>query len=79
MITARQIRALLDANPFRPFRIWMSDGTHHDVVHHDMAWVMKSTVEVGLNVDPEGFAEYAVRCSILHITKLEDIAQPVTN
>ena len=42
-----------------------------------MAWVMKGTVEVGLNVDPEGFAEYAVRCSILHITKLEDIAQPV--
>ena len=78
MITAKQIRELLDAKPFKPFRICLSGGTHYDITHHDMAWVMKNTVEVGLNVDPDGFAEYAARCSILHITKLEDIPQAVT-
>ncbi len=56
----------------------MSDGTHRDITHHDMAWVTKNTVEVGLNLDADGFAEYVARCSILHITKLEDIPEGVT-
>jgi hypothetical protein len=77
VITAMQVRALLQAKPFRPFRTHLSDGTHHDITNHDTAWVMKNTVEIGLNVDPNGFAEYAVRCSILHITMLEDIAEQV--
>ena len=38
-----------------------------------MAFVGRHTVDVGLNVDAEGFAEYFARCSILHITKLEDL------
>ena len=77
MITAKQIRELLDARPFRPFRICMSDGMQRDIIHHDMAWVLKGTVEVGINLDADGFAEYATRCSILHITRLEDIPQVV--
>jgi hypothetical protein len=77
MISAKHIRALLDAKPFKPFRICMSDGTHRDITHHDMAWVTQNTVEVGLNLDADGFAEYVARCSILHITKLEDIPQPI--
>jgi hypothetical protein len=40
---------------------------------------MKNTVEVGLNLDPDGFAEYAARCCILHITKLEDISEGVAS
>ena len=79
MITAKQIRELLEAKPFKPFRICMSDGTRHDIIHHDMAWVLKGTVEVGINLDADGFAEYATRCSILHITRLEDIPQMVAS
>jgi hypothetical protein len=70
---------LLEAKPFRPFRICMSDGTHRDITHHDMAWVTKNTVEVGINLDSDGFAEYVARCSILHITKVEDLQESVTN
>jgi hypothetical protein len=44
-----------------------------------MTFVMKNTVEVGLNLDPDGFAEYAARCSILHITKLEDLPETVAH
>jgi hypothetical protein len=39
-----------------------------------MAFVGKNTVEVGINLDAQGFAEYFARCSILHITRLEDLA-----
>jgi hypothetical protein len=78
MITAKQIRDLLKAEPFKPFRIHMSDGSHHDITNHDMAFVGKNTVEIGLNLDPDRFAEYFTRCSILHITKLEDLAANVS-
>jgi hypothetical protein len=77
MITAKQIRELLEAKPFKPFRICMSDGSHYDITNHDAAFVGKNTVEIGLNLDPDGFAEYFARCSILHITKLEDLPETV--
>ncbi|MBM3878219.1 MAG: hypothetical protein FJ387_00610 [Verrucomicrobia bacterium] len=79
MITAKQIRDLMESKPFRPFRICMSDGSHHDITNHDAAFVTKNTVEVGLNLDADGFAEYVTRCSILHITRLEDLPEAVTH
>jgi hypothetical protein len=77
MITARQLRELLQSRPFKPFRLCLSDDTHYDITNHDMAFVTKNTVEVGLNLDPDGFAEYVARCSILHITNLEDLPEGV--
>jgi hypothetical protein len=67
------LRELITAQPFKPFRIYLSDGSHHDVTNHDMAIVERSTVDIGVNRDAEGIAEKLVRCSILHITRLEDI------
>jgi hypothetical protein len=55
----------------------MSEGFHYHITKHDMALIMKNTIEVGLHLDPDGFAEYAARCSILHIPKLVDIPQAV--
>ncbi len=77
MIAAKQLRELLQAKPFGPFRIRHSDGTHYDITNHDMAFIGRNTVEIGLNLDPDGFAEYFARCSILHITKLEDLPEQV--
>lgn len=79
MITAKQIRELVQAKPFHPFRICLSDGTHHDITNHDMAFVGKNIVEVGLNLDADGFAEHFAHCSILHITKLEDLPVSVAH
>ena len=73
MITAEQIRELLRANPFKPFRIYLSDGSGYDITNHDMAMVGRNTVEVGVHPDAQGFATYFARCSILHITRLEDL------
>lgn len=76
MFTAKELRDLLQATPFRPFRIRLSDGGHHDVLHHDGAMVLKNYLEVGLNFDPDGIAEHVARCSILHITQIEDLPEP---
>jgi hypothetical protein len=79
MITAKQIRELMNAQPFRPFRIHLSNGIHHDITNHDMAFVGRNMVEIGLNLDPDNFAEYFTRCSILHITELEDLSESIAN
>jgi hypothetical protein len=34
-MTADQLRALRDANPFRPFTIRLADGQTHNVPHRD--------------------------------------------
>jgi len=31
----------------------MSDGIHYDISNRDMAFVGRSTVEIGLNLDPD--------------------------
>lgn len=68
----------MQAKPFQPFHIGLSDGTHHDITNYDAALVGKNAVEVGLDFDPDGFAEHFTRCSILHITKLEDLPTTVS-
>jgi hypothetical protein len=48
MITARHIREHLSARPFRPLRLFFSDGSSHDVPHPEFAWVFGSTIFVGV-------------------------------
>ena len=63
----------MTANPFRPFRIHLSDGSYYAVANHDAAIVEQNTVDIGVNLDSDGIAERLARCAILHIVKLEDI------
>jgi hypothetical protein len=61
MVTAKQIRELLQAKPFKPFRNTLSDGRHFDVTHHEMAFVSQHTVEVGINTSLEDLPESVSR------------------
>ena len=63
----------MDQEPFRPFRIRMSNGEAYDIPHHDVAWVLRDSVEIGLDPDAEGLVALTRRCSILHIASIEDI------
>jgi hypothetical protein len=76
MIKPEQIRELLRAQPFKPFRLCLSDGTSYDITNHDIAIVEKTTVDIGMNPDPNGIVDRLVRCALLHIVKIEDL-QPV--
>lgn len=72
MISARQIREYLQAKPFRPFRLFLSDGSRHEIPHPEFAWVFGSTVFVGVagksTKAPEDFVK---QVAILHITRIE--------
>ena len=73
MFNARQIRGLLNATPFVPFRIRTSDGQAYDVPNHDAAMVKQNAVEIGLDLNRDGIAARSVHCAYLHIASIEDL------
>jgi hypothetical protein len=75
-MTARKLRERMQAQPFKPFRICLCDGKAFDVTNHDMAWVKEGLIEIGIELNSEGFAVHTAECAILHITRIEDI--PIT-
>ena len=77
MITAALIRDLLCAAPFQPFRIHLVDGSHHDILRHGTAYVMRQAVRVGVNPDADGIVERFVTCPLEQVSRLEPLPEPV--
>lgn len=73
MITANEIRERMIETPFRPFRICMTDGRHFDVVNHDMAFVTRNAILVGLYTGKDSIAERTAHWAILHIVRVEEL------
>ena len=63
----------MQAQPFKPFRVCLSDGKAFNVTNHDTAWVKEGVIEIGIELNSEGFAVHTAECAILHITRIEDI------
>ena len=73
MINAIELKERMKAEPFKPFRICMTDGKTYDITNHDMMFVNRNAVFIGINMDDNDLAERMVQCAILHITRVEDI------
>ena len=73
MFTARILKDKMLAQPFKPFRIHLSDGKTYDVPNHDAAFVKSSVIEVGLDLDRNGLARRSSDCSILLIASIEEL------
>ncbi len=63
----------MDAKPFRPFKIHLSDGKSFEISNHDAALISRSSIDIGVDPDPDGIAERFVRCAIMHITQIEEL------
>ena len=74
MITVTELRDRMHENPFRPFRIHTSDGKSYTITNHDMMFIKRNSVEIALDLDANSVAERFVKCFLLHITSLEDLA-----
>ena len=59
------LRSLLDAQPFRPFNVHVTDGSAINIHHHDYAWLMPSGFQL--------FIEDAT--GKVHIIETSQIAQ----
>ena len=66
---------MLDARPFVPFRVHMSDGKHLDVQYPELAFLTRISLHIGEGVtDP--LSEIPPRANMvspLHIVRLEPL------
>ena len=71
---AEELRALLRRQPFIPLRIHLSDGTTYDVKHPEMAFLTRSTVEIGIEErEGSGVADQVMYCSLVHVVRVENL------
>ena len=73
MFTQRDLRTLLNAKPFTPFRLWLSDGGHYDVRSPEVASPGRNYALIWLH-DPNsgdvGFDRHAI-VWYMHVTRQE--------
>ena len=76
-MSAEELRDTLKEQPFRAFRIVLTDGQGYDIRHPDLLWVGKRVTQVGLTGVPgETFYERAVKVDLLHISRIEPLEIP---
>ena len=75
MFTALHFKERLNQNPFKPFRIHLSDGTQYDVTNHDVAMIKRHALEVGTDPDQDSIAGRTVECALIHITRVEELTE----
>ncbi len=77
-MTVQTFRNLLEERPFKPFRLVMSSGKSYEVCHPEMAFVTKTDILVGIDIEDDGVpAEFKI-CSMLHVTAVEPL-EPSSN
>ena len=73
MLTLDDLRSVLNAQPFVPFRFWLSDGGSVEVRSREQVFPLRRLAVVAL-LDPEmtdsAFDRFTI-VSYLHVTRLE--------
>ena len=75
MMRPQDILKLLRAQPFRPFRIALSDGSQYDLRHPELAFVERSVMTIGIP-GPGGLEqplERTMTVALLHINKAKPL------
>ena len=65
----------LRTRPFRPFRIFVSDGGTYDVRHPEMVMISPNSAIIGMpqpEQDPPAIERFSL-VDLLHVTRLEPI------
>jgi hypothetical protein len=73
MVNALELKKLMQARPFQPFRVRMSDGKSYEIPNHEAAFVTRNYLEIGTDLDSHSIPGTVTRCAILHITQIEDL------
>ena len=69
-----EIRQLLHAQPFQPFRVHMNDGQHYDIRHPEFIAISRSTVTIAVPPEPEG-ADHMFICQARNIASIEQLPE----
>jgi hypothetical protein len=79
-MTMNELRNALRLTPFRPFRVFVTDGGSYDVRHPDLCMIGPRIAVIG--IPPAGQSEpilerYAV-VDLIHVTRLEPLDSPLS-
>jgi len=75
----RDIQNKLRARPFRPFRIYLSDGAAYDVMHPELLLLGRRSLVLGISRQPdEGMYERTIDIDLLHVVRMEAIEATTT-
>ncbi|MEX2168141.1 MAG: hypothetical protein WD851_02435 [Pirellulales bacterium] len=72
-MTVQNFRELLASRPFQPFRLIMSSGKSYEVRHPEMAFLSRTAIYVGIDVEDDVPADFRI-CSLLHVTAVEPLS-----
>lgn len=60
--------------PFEPFRLWMTDGSHHDIYSPDLIMVGVASVTLGLTkYAGDEMYERTIKLDVRHVIKIEPL------
>lgn len=72
-MTTENFRHLLNARPFKPFRVIMSSGEAYEVRHPEVALLLRNDLLVGVDIEDDGFAAEFRICPLFHVATIEPI------
>ncbi len=72
-MTAEKLQEYLHRQPFQPFRVFLSDGSMHDVRHQEMALLTRREVIIAIPQSADDIPDRTVTCDLLHVTRIEPI------
>ncbi len=73
MFVAKHFKDLMEARPFQPFKIHLSDGSTYEVPNHEAAFVTRNYLEIGLDPDSDKIPGRLAKCSLRQITQVEEL------
>lgn len=74
-MNAREIKKLLDSQPFQPFEVRMSNGTVIDVRDEDHVFVMSDVIVVGIDPDEDGLPRRSRLLNVAQINEVQTLAR----
>jgi len=70
-----ELISLIRKQPFRPLRIYLTNGQKYDIQHPDQIIVSRGLVDIGVEPDlATGVVDRIDHCSLLHIVRVEDLS-----
>lgn len=68
-----EIQAHLRKQPFRPIRVYVSDGSSYDICHPELMFVTRTEVVIGLDPGDGDIPERSAYCDPIRITRIEPL------
>ncbi|MEM9913356.1 MAG: hypothetical protein AAF911_00170 [Planctomycetota bacterium] len=72
-MSPKDLQDLLDADPFRPFRVSMSDGSSYDVTSPSFAYVTTFALHLGTDFDEHDLPTRSRSLAVMHINQIEEL------